>query len=162
MIKLPIGVNIHNLIDDLRSFCWEASDALLYYDQILKDTNHNSNILKNDNIEDPVTIADLEVNEIIINRINEKYKDVNWEILSEENVKTANINCDTNADWLWVLDPLDGTKDFMQGTGEYAMHLALNYKQKSYIGIILIPAKDELWISNGEKFWCERKDGSNV
>ena len=34
-----------------------------------------------------------------------------------------------NLDWLWVLDPLDGTKDFIQGTENYAMHLALNYKQ---------------------------------
>ena len=52
-----------------------------------------------------------------------------------------------NAEWLWVLDPLDGTKDFIQGTGNYAMHLALNYKRKPYIGVVLIPEKDELWIS---------------
>ena len=31
------------------------------------------------------------------------------------------------------------------------MHLALNYKQKPYIGIVLIPEKDELWIADGEK-----------
>ena len=37
------------------------------------------------------------------------------------------------------------------------MHLALNYKNKPYIGIVLIPEKDELWISNGEKVWCEKK-----
>ena len=69
----------------------------------------------------------------IIQKINEKYKNVNWEILSEENVKISTKNCDINNDWLWVLDPLDGTKDFIQGTGNYAMHLALNYKQKPYI-----------------------------
>ena len=36
---------------------------------------------------------------------------------------------------------LDGTKDFIQGTQNYAMHLALNYKRKPYIGIVLIPEK---------------------
>ena len=146
----------------MRNFSWEASEILLYYSRILKDTANKSNILKNADIDNPVTIADLKVNEIIIQRINEKYKDINWEILSEENVKLESDNCNTSADWLWVLDPLDGTKDFIQGTDNYAMHLALNYKKKSYIGIVLIPEKDELWIANGEKVWCEKRDGSII
>ena len=41
------------------------------------------------NNEDPVTLADLKVNEINIKKINEKYKNINWEILSEENVKES-------------------------------------------------------------------------
>ena len=162
MIKLPSDLELNSLIEDLRIFSWEAADILLYYSKVLKDSNYKSNILKNGNIEDPVTIADLRVNELIIQRINEKYKDVNWEILSEENVKIDSENNDTNADWMWVLDPLDGTKDFIQGTSNYAMHLALNYKNKPYIGIVLIPEKDQLWISNGENVWCERRDGSLI
>ena len=126
VIKLPSDLELNSLIEDLRIFSWEAADILLYYSKVLKDSNYKSNILKNGNIEDPVTIADLRVNELIIQRINEKYKDVNWEILSEENVKIDSENKDTNADWMWVLDPLDGTKDFIQGTSNYAMHLALN------------------------------------
>ncbi len=155
MVKLPSGVDINNLIDDLRIFSWEASEILLYYAEIIRDTNNKSNIIKNNNNDDPVTLADLKVNEIIIQRINEKYKDINWEILSEENIKTVPNNCDTNADWIWILDPLDGTKDFIQGTNNYAMHLALNYKQKPYLGVVLIPAKGELWIADGKKVWCE-------
>ena len=42
------------------------------------------------------------------------------------------------------------------------MHLALNYKQKPYIGVVLIPEKNELWISNGEKVWCEKRNGSKI
>ena len=158
MIKLPSGVDINKLIDDLRILSWEAYEILLYYSQILKDSNSKSNILKNDDNEDPVTLADLKVNEIIIDRINEKYNGINWEILSEENVKIVSNSFDPNSDWVWVLDPLDGTKDFIQGTSNYAMHLALNYKQKPYLGVVLIPEKDELWIANGEKVWCERRD----
>ena len=53
MIKLPPGVEINSLIDDLRILSWESSDILVYYSKILKDSNYKSNILKNDNIEDP-------------------------------------------------------------------------------------------------------------
>ena len=159
MIKLPFGVEINDLIDNLRSLSWEAADILLYYANIIKKLEQKNEILKNKNNEDPVTLADLEVNELIINRINQTYQDTNWEILSEENFKIQ-ANYFNNVDWLWVLDPLDGTKDFIQGTQSYAMHLALNYKRKPYIGIVLIPEKDELWISYEEKIWCENRDGN--
>ena len=162
MIKLPSGIDINDLIDDLRSFSWEASEELLFYSKILKESKYKSNILENGNIEDPVTSADLKVNEIIIQRINEKYRGIDWDILSEENVKVSSQNSPNNNDWTWILDPLDGTKDFIQGTSNYAMHLALNYKRKPFIGVVLIPEKDELWISDGENVWCENRYGSIV
>ena len=159
MIKLPSGLNIKTLINDLRNFSWEASETLLHYSQILKDSSNKSNILQNDNFEAPVTLADLKVNDLIIQKINEKYKDIDWEILSEENAKEYSKKFNSNKDWIWVLDPLDGTKDFIQGTQNYAMHLALNYKQRPLIGIVLIPERQELWIANGERVWCEKRDG---
>ena len=162
MIKLPSGIDINNLIDDLRMFSWEAADTLLFYSKVLKESNYKSNILENGNIEDPVTLADLKVNEIIIQRINEKYIGVDWDILSEENVKVSSQSSSNKKDWTWILDPLDGTKDFIQGTGNYAMHLALNYKRTPFMGVVLIPDKDELWISEGGKVWCENRYGSLV
>ena len=159
MIKLPPGVDITNLIDDLKIFSWEAADILLNYAQILKDTKNKSNIIRNNNKADPVTLADLQVNEIVIKRIKEKYKNINWEILSEENVKLNPNSCNINKDFVWVLDPLDGTKDFIQGTGNYAMHLALNFKKRPYLGIVLIPEKDELWISKYDRVWSENRNG---
>ena len=160
MVNLPFGICIDSLIDDLKAFSWEACDILLYYSQILRDPHNKSNIIKNN--DGPVTLADLKVNEIIIRRINEKYKEINWSVLSEENVKSDNNNCKVNTDWYWILDPLDGTKDFIQGTDDYAMHLALNFQEKPYIGIVLIPGKDELWIANGEKVWCEKRNGIKI
>ena len=88
MIELPTGVDINNLIDDIRIFSWEAADILLYYSKLLENSDYKNNILKNNNEDDPVTLADLKVNEIIIKRINEKYKNINWDILSKENAKT--------------------------------------------------------------------------
>ena len=162
MIKLPSGVKIKNLVDDLRFFSFEASKILLHYSQILKDSKNKSNILRNHDENDPVTIADVKVNEMVIKRINEKYRDIDWEILSEENVKKESGNFTQKSDWVWVFDPLDGTKDFIQGTSNYAMHLSLNYKQKPYLGVVLIPEKDELWISDSEKVWCEKSDGTRT
>ena len=159
MIKLPLGVNIKNLIADLRIFSWEAYEILVNYAQIIKDSNNKSNIIIGDNLEDPVTLADQEVNEIIIKRINEKYKNINWDILSEENVKINSNKNILHKEFIWFFDPLDGTKDFIQGTGNYAMHLGLNYKNKPLLGVVLIPDKNELWITNREMVWCENKYG---
>ena len=160
MIKLPQGVDINNLIDDLRIFSWEASEILLYYSKILRNVDSNSNILEKVDFSNPVTIADLKVNDLIIKRINEKYQNIDWEILSEENVKDKIDNFQNKSDWIWILDPLDGTKDFIQGTENYAMHLALCYKKRPYLGVVLIPEKDELWIADGREVWCESMDGS--
>ena len=52
MIKLPSGVNINNLIDDIRIFSWQAADILLYYSKLLEDGNDKKKILKNKNQED--------------------------------------------------------------------------------------------------------------
>ena len=160
MFKLPNGVDINNLIDDLRVFSWEASDILLQYSKILKTPNYSKEIIKTKSGLDPVTVADLEVNDLILKRINKNYKEVGWDILSEENVKTKTNDFVANSEWIWILDPLDGTKDFIQGTENYAMHLALNYKRKPLIGVVLIPEKGELWITDSNDAWCEKKDGS--
>ena len=47
MIKLPIGVDINNLIDDLRIFSWEAADTLIFYSKMLKDSNNDIKIIQN-------------------------------------------------------------------------------------------------------------------
>ena len=57
MIKLPLGVDINNLIDDLRIFSWEAADILLNYSDLIKDQNRKNEIIKSKDHENPVTIA---------------------------------------------------------------------------------------------------------
>ena len=161
MAKLPLGVDINHLIDNLRIFSWEAAEILIYYSKLIQDSSKKNGIIQNKNYNDPVTLADIKVNELIVNNIRKSYRNISWEILSEEDIKTESNTFKRNSEWCWVLDPLDGTKDFIQGTGNYAMHLALNYQQKPLLGVVLIPEKNELWISSGEKLWCERRDGSN-
>ena len=160
MVTLPNGVLINNLIKDLRIYSWEAADILLNYSVKIKDLSFKKEVLRSLDQNDPVTEADLTVNERIIKNIEDNYPEVDWKILSEENVKRQSDMPNFNTDWLWVLDPLDGTKDFIQGTKNYAMHLALNYKQKAYIGLVLIPERNELWISDGKETWCETREKS--
>ena len=161
MVTLPNGVDINNLIEDLKIYSWQAADILLNYSKIINDPKGKYEVLKSVDLNNPVTAADLQVNEIIIKNIKKKYPDVDWKILSEENVKTDSDSSKLDSDWLWILDPLDGTKDFIQGTGNYAMHLALNFKGKPYIGVVLIPSKNELWIAVGGKVWCERRNNKS-
>ena len=158
MIKLISDLKTENLIKSLKEFSWEAALIMIHYSQEIKNINNNSKLVKFKNNKEPVTIADLKVNKLIISRIKEKYPDIMWGFLSEENFK-KDVDENLDYEWLWVFDPLDGTKDFIQGTGNYAMHLALNYRNKPFIGIVLIPSRDELWISNGETLSCENKSG---
>tara|TARA_A100001388_G_scaffold277293_1_gene267862 strand:+ start:1334 stop:2242 length:909 start_codon:yes stop_codon:yes gene_type:complete len=160
VVKLPFGIDINNLIDDLRIFSWEAADILLYYSQEIKKLDQVNNLIRNRDAKNPVTVADLEVNDLILNRMKEKYQNIGWKYLSEENVKINQNDCEIESEWLWILDPLDGTKDFIQGTGDYAMHFALNHNNRPFVGVVLIPDKNELWISNGKNTWCERRDNS--
>ena len=42
------------------------------------------------------------------------------------------------------------------------MHLALNYKNKPLLGIVLLPEKNELWIANNNNVWCEKRNGTRL
>ena len=159
MFKLPLNVDIYNLINDLKIISWKASDIFYYYSNKINGNNLSEELIKYKDFNDPVTIADLKVNDLVISEINKKYPNANWGFLSEENGKLKINTNDSSNEWLWVLDPLDGTKDFIKNTGEYAMHLALNYMNVPILGIVLIPSKEELWIADGNSVWIENRAG---
>ena len=159
MTNLPIDIEINNIIGVLRGLSWEVSDILLYYAQLLKVDVEKNNLIQSKSDGSPVTMADLKVNDFVFTSLKEKISNFYWGFLSEEN-HIVKFNKDGgNTNFLWVLDPLDGTKDFINGTGNYAMHLSLNFQDKPLLGIVLIPEKEELWIADGEKVWLERKNG---
>ena len=78
MTKLPFGLDVNNLIGDLRILSWEAADILIYYSHLIRNSKKKNNIIQNKNSEDPVTLADLKVNELIIKR---KIKSVNKKVI---------------------------------------------------------------------------------
>ena len=155
MISLPNSLDIKELLNNLRDISWNVSDVFKSYN--IKFFSKEELITKLDvkKLEKGlVTAADLEVSELIKNKIKEKYPNVGWEFLSEEDDNQKHRNFKDK--WVWIIDPLDGTKDFVNGTGEYAMHLALYFKNQIIIGIVLVPDKENLWIYfKGIGTWCE-------
>ena len=158
MVSLTNGINSKELVKAIREISWEVSDLLKSYSLNQKDTARYIEKLNIRNLESgPVTSADIKANEIIIQGIKKYFPEANWGFLSEENYKKKSETL--FQDWIWIIDPLDGTKDFINGTGEYAVHIALAYQKKVILGVVLIPSKEELWFClDGEGSWCESKN----
>ena len=74
MITLPNGVDINNLIEDLKNYSWEAADILINYSEKIKDFKVKNEVLKSIDLNNPVTEADIKVNELIIKIITETEK----------------------------------------------------------------------------------------
>ena len=125
---LPEDVNPKEFLDLMREIGWITIDLLRSYSQISKNSSENKNLEINELSTGPVTSADLAANKAIINGIREKFPKQNWFFLSEENVKEQN-NSYSKEDWVWIIDPLDGTRDFIDNTGGYATHVSLLFKK---------------------------------
>ena len=155
MICLPDDIKLNELLNTIRELSWDASKIFKSYKQEIKNSKRLN--IKNFGTG-PVTSADIEINELIKNIIRNKYPVQKWEFLSEED-KKSNKNKIYKSKWVWIIDPLDGTKDFIKETGEYAMHLALTYEKEIILGIVLIPQKNQLWISlKDEGTWFENEN----
>ena len=93
----------------------------------------------------PVTDGDLEVDKILRDKIEILTPDI--PIISEESVNLKIKN--TNKDF-WLIDPIDGTKDYIKKRDEYTLNAALILNFKPAIGIVHAPAKDRLFFSYGK------------
>ena len=160
---LPAGVSKEALLTELRRLSWGAADILRAYARGEQPPHGFPKALSVDNGgEGPVSAADLAVNEWLLAGLSGAFPDAGWTLLSEETAKEQLTEGEPlPAEWLWILDPLDGTKDFLQGTGEYAVHLALVRGNRPVLGVVLLPEADELWIGLvGDGAWCEDREGT--
>ena len=90
---------------------------------------------------DFVTNSDLKTEKIIIDEL--KKAKPNYSILSEENGYKENK--DNN--YTWIIDPIDGTVNFMHGVPHFAISIALKFKNEIISGVIFDPIKDELFFA---------------
>lgn len=159
MIYLPEKIDSRELLNTIRELCWDVSKTFKSYNQEIQNIEQFKKKLNVQNLDSgPVTVADIEISELIKNRIKYKYPLQKWQFLSEEDKKFDKNRIYKNK-WVWIIDPLDGTKDFIKRTGEYAMHLALTYEKLVIIGVVLIPSKNQLWISmQGKGTWFENEE----
>lgn len=93
----------------------------------------------------PLTKADLASHEIIMAYL----KETEIPILSEEG---KGIPYDERKNWeqLWIVDPIDGTKEFIKKNGEFTVNIALVENQIPLLGVIYVPALKELYFANKE------------
>ena len=162
---LPAGVSQESLLQALRPLCWGAADILRAYARGEQPPHGFSKALSVDHGgEGPVSAADLAVNQWLLDGLQSAFPSAGWTLLSEETAKEQlTEGVPLAAEWLWILDPLDGTKDFLQGTGEYAVHLALVHQQRPVVGVVLLPEAEELWFGVvGDGTWCENRSAERT
>ncbi|MBA3646956.1 MAG: 3'(2'),5'-bisphosphate nucleotidase CysQ [Chitinophagales bacterium] len=112
--------------------------------------------LKGDN--SPLTIADQKSNGIIVSSLKKEYPDI--PIISEE---TRLIPFEERSKWntFWLVDPLDGTKEFIKKNGEFTVNIALMSEGQPILGVVYAPAKNRMWYGiKGEGSFVLNADGS--
>ncbi len=111
---------------------------------------------KDDN--SPLTEADIVSNKIIKNYL----KKTNIPILSEEEIQTP-YKIRKNWDLLWIIDPIDGTKEFIKKNGEFSVNIALVKESKPILGVIVAPVLKCIYFSTIEfgSFKCENLNYSS-
>jgi len=100
----------------------------------------------------PVTNGDIEVNKIILNNL--KKISPNIPIVSEETAENKNKDLNT----FWLVDPIDGTYDYINNRDEFTINAGLIVDKKAIAGIIYAPAKDRMFYSYGNNLSYEFKN----
>ncbi len=103
--------------------------------------------------KEPVTEADKDSNEIIINGL----KKTGYGILSEE---TEDNSSRLLQEKVWIIDPLDGTSDFIKKTDEFCIMIGLVQNNEPILGVVYLPIEDKLYYAEkGNSAFLEAKSG---
>jgi 3'(2'), 5'-bisphosphate nucleotidase len=130
-------------IQDIVAIAKEAGNAIM---QIYKQDFEVE--YKRDN--SPLTLADKKANDIIEDGLNQL--SVNFPILSEEGKEVAYTER-KHWEYFWLVDPLDGTKEFVKKNGEFTVNIALIHKDTPVLGVVYAPALDVC-------YWAKQDEGA--
>jgi 3'(2'), 5'-bisphosphate nucleotidase len=101
-----------------------------------------------------VTIADREANELIVARLGEAFPDDG--ILAEESTDTEHR---LQKNRVWLIDPMDGTKNFIRRDGDFAVQIGLAVNGESVVGTVYQPVRDVMYYAvQGKGSWLEDQD----
>ena len=120
-----------------------AITAALEAGKVILDIYHSDDFAIETKSDDtPLTKADIASHHVIMSHL----KATNIPVLSEEG---KSIPYGTRKDWkqLWIVDPIDGTKEFIKRNGEFTVNIALIENQKPVLGVIFVPVSGELYYS---------------
>lgn len=123
-------------------------------EKVMKFYNIN-NFISHKNDNSPITKADICSNQFIINKLKKITPKI--PILTEENI----IPWEIRKYWktYWLIDPLDGTKEFIKKNGEFTINIALIKNFKPVLGVIYAPVLEYLYYANTKNSW--KKDIKN-
>lgn len=133
-------MNLHNIdLEVIISIAQAAGREILH---IYNDEDFSNVIdFKDDN--SPLTLADKASNQIIERELQRHFPAI--PVLSEEG---RQISYDERSKWetFWLVDPLDGTKEFIKRNGEFTVNIALIHQKKPILGVIFVPVKDQTYV----------------
>ncbi len=129
-------------IEDIVNLSHDAGKLILNIYQ----SNNFDEQLKSDN--SPLTKADLASHNLIVNRLRELTPNI--PILSEESI---NIAWQERKSWqeYWLIDPLDGTKEFIKKNGEFTVNIALIRDNAPVLGVVYAPVLNTTWVGEINK-----------
>ena len=130
--------------DLIKTFEYAGKESIRLYNEGLKIE------IKED--KSPVSNGDLLVNEIISKKISELTPNI--KIISEE---TVDLKVKNNSKIFWLIDPIDGTKEYIAGKDEYTINAALIIDKVPVLGLVGVPKKNRLFFTYGpgESFLIE-------
>ncbi|RJS94308.1 3'(2'),5'-bisphosphate nucleotidase CysQ [Salinisphaera sp. Q1T1-3] len=130
----------HELLDTVCRIAMEAGAQTLpiYHSEFDVETKKD---------DSPLTQADLAAHRVIAQRLEAAFPDMPQ--LSEEG---AAIDYDTRSEWreYWLVDPLDGTREFVNKNDQFTINIALIRDGRPVLGVVYAPALDTLWAGGNE------------
>ena len=142
---------------DLKSTAEDLIDTFLKAGEIAKEISQKgvSIVIKAD--KSPVTNGDLAVDKLLQTKIKSLTPSI--PIISEE---TVNFDIKNEDITFWLIDPIDGTKDYIKKKDEYTLNAALIIDLKPALGMVYAPEKDRLFYSYGKNLAFEINNGKKI
>lgn len=143
---------LDRLLELARSVGWGSADILRSYYR----GEHDLEIQKAHS--DPITAADLAVNQYILDTLQGELGHEQFGYLSEETFQPGVTPYPQP--YVWIIDPLDGTRDFIEKTGEYAVHIALTEEGRPILSVVVWPETETLYYATlGGGAYAETRSG---
>ena len=138
---------------DVKNIIEKQIDNFIYAGKVAIELRNKGLIkeIKSDNT--PVSNGDLEVNRIITKKLLELTPDL--PIVSEE---TSHNKSNKNLTDFWLVDPIDGTYDYINNLDEFTINAGLIINKKPVAGLIYAPAKKRMFYSYGKNMTYELTD----
>lgn len=152
--KSKILNHLPALCNQVRRVAVEAGNLTLNY---FDESGFDNAQIKDDG--SPLTIADQKAEILITKALKEITPEV---IIVGEEATAEGYRPDlSNEEYFWLVDPLDGTKEFISGSGDYTVNIALIHRNKPVLGVVYAPVHGELYAACGEGTaikWLEDND----